>query len=80
MPQLNERDIEFIQNYIHWFKEKLTRELRSVISAQVGDTMPPDYHGFAYRHGGDEFVLIIPNMSFGLVIIFLDELRRSILD
>jgi len=35
-------------------------------------------HGFAYRHGGDEFVLIIPNMAFDVVTIFLDELRRLI--
>lgn len=42
MPHLNEHDTKFIQHYIHWFKEKLTKELRSVISGQVGDTMPPD--------------------------------------
>jgi len=35
-------------------------------------------HGFAYRHGGDEFVLIIPNMEFEIVTIFLDKLRRLI--
>src|SRR5205814_1623854 len=35
-------------------------------------------HGYAYRHGGDEFVLIIPNMSLEVTILFLNELRQSI--
>jgi hypothetical protein len=34
-------------------------------------------HGFAYRHGGDEFVLVLPNMSLEVVTVFLDTLRRS---
>jgi hypothetical protein len=42
MPHLNEHDTKFIQYYVHWFKDKFTTELRSVISGQVGDTMPPD--------------------------------------
>jgi len=46
--------------------------LMSRLEAHVFD------HGFAYRHGGDEFVLILPNMSFELVSVFLDTLRRSI--
>jgi diguanylate cyclase (GGDEF)-like protein len=46
--------------------------IMSTIEAHMFD------HGFAYRHGGDEFVLIIPNMAFEIVSIFLDKLRRSI--
>lgn len=35
-------------------------------------------HGYAYRHGGDEFVLILPNMTYELALVFLDIVRRSI--
>jgi diguanylate cyclase (GGDEF)-like protein len=35
-------------------------------------------HGYAYRHGGDEFVLILPNMGFDLAMVFLDILRRDL--
>jgi GGDEF domain-containing protein len=35
-------------------------------------------HGYAYRHGGDEFVLILPNMRFDLAVVYLDILRRDI--
>lgn len=35
-------------------------------------------HGYAYRHGGDEFVLILPNMAFDMALVFLDILRRDI--
>lgn len=35
-------------------------------------------HGFAYRHGGDEFVLILPNMNFEMATVSLDILRRDI--
>lgn len=35
-------------------------------------------HGYAYRHGGDEFVLILPNMGFDLAVVYLDILRRDI--
>jgi diguanylate cyclase (GGDEF)-like protein len=35
-------------------------------------------HGHAYRHGGDEFVLILPNMGFDLAVVFLDILRRDL--
>lgn len=35
-------------------------------------------HGIAYRQGGDEFVLILPNMSIAMTVVFLDLLRRRI--
>lgn len=35
-------------------------------------------HGFAYRQGGDEYVLLIPNISYSLCVSFLDELRQQI--
>ena len=35
-------------------------------------------HGYAYRHGGDEFVLILPNMGFDLAVVYLDILRRDL--
>jgi diguanylate cyclase (GGDEF)-like protein len=35
-------------------------------------------HGYAYRHGGDEFVLVLPNMTFEVAIVFLDTLRREV--
>ncbi len=35
-------------------------------------------HGFAYRHGGDEFVLVLPNMAVEVAPVFLDTIRRSI--
>jgi diguanylate cyclase (GGDEF)-like protein len=36
------------------------------------------YHGFAYRYGGDEYVLLLPNMSVELTIRFLDLLRADV--
>ena len=35
-------------------------------------------HGFAYRQGGDEFVLILPNMTFEVAAVYLDTVRRSV--
>jgi diguanylate cyclase (GGDEF)-like protein len=35
-------------------------------------------HGFAYRFGGDEYILLLPNMSFEMARNFLDELRRDL--
>jgi diguanylate cyclase (GGDEF)-like protein len=35
-------------------------------------------HGFAYRFGGDEYVLLLPNMTFELAAHFLDDLRRRV--
>lgn len=35
-------------------------------------------HGSAYRHGGEEFVLVCPRGSFGEIVDALDELRESI--
>lgn len=33
------------------------------------------YHGFAYRQGGDEYLILSPSLSKPLAIAFLDELR-----
>jgi diguanylate cyclase (GGDEF)-like protein len=33
------------------------------------------YHGFAYRQGGDEYLILLPSLSKPLAISFLDELR-----
>jgi diguanylate cyclase (GGDEF)-like protein len=33
------------------------------------------HHGYAYRQGGDEYLMLIPSMSKALATAFLDELR-----
>lgn len=33
------------------------------------------HHGFAYRQGGDEYLILLPSLSKALAIAFLDELR-----
>jgi len=33
------------------------------------------HHGFAYRYGGDEYVILLPNLSQKLATGFLDDLR-----
>jgi diguanylate cyclase (GGDEF)-like protein len=33
------------------------------------------HHGFAYRQGGDEYLVLLPSLSMELAIAFLDELR-----
>lgn len=33
------------------------------------------YHGFAYRQGGDEYLILLPSLSKPLAIAFLDEIR-----
>lgn len=35
-------------------------------------------HGYAYRHGGDEYALVLPSLDYNLAIDFLDSLRRKI--
>lgn len=37
-------------------------------------------HGHAYRFGGDEYVVLLPNMSRKLALVMLDELRRRVLE
>jgi diguanylate cyclase (GGDEF)-like protein len=36
------------------------------------------HHGFAYRQGGDEYLVLIPSLSKDLAIAFLDELRLKL--
>ena len=36
--------------------------------------------GHAYRFGGDEYVLLLPNVSRNLAIVMLEELRERVLD
>ncbi len=36
------------------------------------------HHGFCYRQGGDEYLVLLPSLSKELAIAFLDELRRKI--
>jgi len=36
------------------------------------------HHGFAYRQGGDEYLVLLPSLSKALAIAFLDELRREL--
>jgi len=36
------------------------------------------HHGFAYRQGGDEYLILIPSFSRPLAIGFLDELRARL--
>jgi diguanylate cyclase (GGDEF)-like protein len=33
------------------------------------------HHGFAYRQGGDEYLVLLPSLSKALALAFLDELR-----
>lgn len=33
------------------------------------------HHGYAYRQGGDEYLILIPSLSKNLAIAFMDELR-----
>jgi diguanylate cyclase (GGDEF)-like protein len=35
-------------------------------------------HGFAYRFGGDEYVLLLPNMSEDLLVSFLEDLQKKL--
>ncbi len=35
-------------------------------------------HGFAYRYGGDEYVLLLPNMSLNLGMGFIQEFQRKL--
>jgi GGDEF domain-containing protein len=36
------------------------------------------HHGYAYRQGGDEYLLLVPSLSAQLAVQFLDELRRKL--
>ncbi|MFO0811241.1 MAG: GGDEF domain-containing protein [Gemmataceae bacterium] len=36
------------------------------------------HHGYAYRQGGDEYLILLPSLSQPLAIGFLDELRRKL--
>jgi diguanylate cyclase (GGDEF)-like protein len=36
------------------------------------------HHGFAYRQGGDEYLVLIPSLSKTLAVAFLDELRCNL--
>jgi diguanylate cyclase (GGDEF)-like protein len=36
------------------------------------------HHGFAYRQGGDEYLVLLPSLSKKLAIAFLDELRCNL--
>jgi diguanylate cyclase (GGDEF)-like protein len=36
------------------------------------------HHGYAYRQGGDEYLILLPSVSKRLAIAFLDELRCKI--
>ena len=38
------------------------------------------HHGFAYRQGGDEYLILLPSLSRPLAVAFLDELRRKLAD
>lgn len=35
-------------------------------------------HGFAYRQGGDEYLVLLPSLSKAIAVAFLDELRRKL--
>ena len=35
-------------------------------------------HGFAYRYGGDEYVMLLPSLSREIAIRFLEALRKSV--
>jgi len=38
------------------------------------------HHGFAYRQGGDEYLILLPSLSQSLALAFLDELRCKLAD
>jgi diguanylate cyclase (GGDEF)-like protein len=37
-------------------------------------------HGHAYRFGGDEYVIVLPNVSRQMAVVMLDELRQRVLE
>jgi diguanylate cyclase (GGDEF)-like protein len=38
------------------------------------------HHGYAYRQGGDEYLVVLPSMSRILAVTFLDQLRTKVAD
>src|SRR5262249_58025263 len=38
------------------------------------------HHGYAYRQGGDEYLILLPSLSGPMSISFLDELRCKLAD
>jgi len=38
------------------------------------------HHGYAYRQGGDEYLILLPSLSRPLAVAFLDELRCQLAD
>jgi len=38
------------------------------------------HHGYAYRQGGDEYLILVPSLSRPLAVAFLDELRCKLAD
>jgi len=36
------------------------------------------HHGFGYRQGGDEYLILVPSMSRALAVVFFDELRSKL--
>jgi diguanylate cyclase (GGDEF)-like protein len=38
------------------------------------------HHGYAYRQGGDEYLILLPSLSRSLAVAFLDELRCKLAD
>jgi GGDEF domain-containing protein len=38
------------------------------------------HHGYTYRQGGDEYLVLIPSLSRPLAVAFLDELRCKLAD
>jgi diguanylate cyclase (GGDEF)-like protein len=38
------------------------------------------HHGYAYRQGGDEYLILVPSMSRSLAVVFLDELSAKLAD
>jgi diguanylate cyclase (GGDEF)-like protein len=38
------------------------------------------HHGYAYRQGGDEYLILLPSLSRPLAVAFLDELRCKLAD
>lgn len=65
----------FNEKYSETFVDRsLLPRLMQAIEAHV------HHHGYGYRQGGDEYLLLLPNLSQQLTISFLDELRRKLAD
>jgi len=84
MPVINEEHTKFIQRYVQWFKDRNVQGLRGVISAEVGDSMPPEVIEFemqvqkllaAFKHN-NPLTVDLPNSLIPIFKRMMIEVRR----